>query len=246
MGKLIDTLHRAGKSTTPSIGFVGRSQSAAKTKAAAIVVEVDASEQAIQDAVKAGADVLILPPHATYTAAEASGVAWGVKVTDAETITHADLKALHEKGANFVILPQTTPMRAINESVDHLERVLQVSPPTDDPLLVQFRTLNLIDIDVAVLDLRLTPKDLATLTIESFAKLRVLSETLRFPVIVTVQDIPTAEDVHTLVKLGAQGIWLTNATTPAIAQLRESLENVPREKDGAANVTGLGGTGANR
>jgi hypothetical protein len=230
MPKLVDTLHRAGKVTGPAIGFMGAQ--GPKPKAAAIIVQVAATSDAIDAAVKAGADVLVLEADDTPDAAKAAGVSWGYDLRGKETITSAELKMLHEHGADFVLLPQNVSMHALNEPIEHLERALIVAPPQkDDPFLLAFRAFNLLEMEVAVLDLQLTARDLATISAESFARLRMLNDTLRFPVIVTVRDLPVKEDVFTLAKLGAQGIWLSKATPETIKQLRESLESVPREKE---------------
>jgi hypothetical protein len=241
VGKLIDTLHRAGKAFGPSIGFgINQSQASGKLKAAALIADTAADEAAISAVLKAGADALILPAGSETDAAKASEVAWGIDLRS-QTPKNADaLKKLHGKGADFILLAQTTSFRPLNERIEHLERVLTITPPTDDPFLINFRAYNLVEADIAILDLKLSARRLAELTVESFAHLRLYVETLRFPTIITLADEPAKEDFATLVRLGAQGIWLPGAKPEAITSMRVALENVPREKELPPSVSGLG------
>lgn len=239
MGKLTDILQKAGRSASVSIGFRGASAGGAKLKAAAIVVSVAGGAEAIAAAVKAGADAIIVENEAITDAAKEAGVAWGIDARDAQKLTADDLKGLHERGADFVLLATTTSMRALGEPIEQMERVLVIPPPSDDPMLLGLRALNLVSVNAAVLDLQLSAQDLAALTVAQFAQLRMQCESLRFPVILTLRDIPTRDDIHTLARLGAAAIWLTNATPAAITQLREELERVPREKEGLPSMGGL-------
>ena len=238
MGKLVDTLQRAGKNTGSAIGFTGRAQSSNKPKAAAIIVTASADAD-VAALVKAGADVVVIPANAQSSAAKAAGVAWGIDARQHEKLNVADLRAWHEQGADFVLLPATVAVRVLSEPVEHLERALIIAPPQDDPLLIAFRALNLLEVDVAVLVLQLSAKDVANMQVPDFTRLRTLNETLRYPVILTVREIPASEDMHTLVRLGAQGLWLANATVATVTQFREALEQIPRDRDG------LGGGPAN-
>jgi hypothetical protein len=237
MGKLIDTLQRAGRSTGGAIGFLGQG-GGAKAKAAAIVVSAKESSD-IAALVAAGADAVILPAGADLAGAKGAEVAVGIDARTAKTLSSDDLKALHEQGADFVLLAAEAPVRALTEEVEHFDRALLVAPPTDDPLLIAFRALNVLDVEVGVLDLQLRAKELSGLTVQSFARLRLLSESLRFPVIVTLAEAPAADDVRTLARLGAQGVWLADATAVDITTLREELERVPREKGPIPGIAGL-------
>ncbi len=227
MGKLIETLQRAGKSSGAAIGFTGHAQ-AAQPKAAAILVSAATRDDAL---VQAGADIVIAPMTATIGASKADEVALGVDASTVELLTAQDLRSAHEKGAEFAILAPTASSRALTAKIDQFDRVIRVTPPADDPMLITIRALNLLEMQAALLDLQLGERELATLTIEDFAKLRVLSETLRFPTFVTVREVPNEEDLRTVVKLGVQGIWLTKATPATVTLLRERLESMPRESD---------------
>jgi hypothetical protein len=240
MGKLTEILHRAGVTRSGAIGFTGHTANAAKSKAAAIIVSAaDATEAAAL--IKAGADVVILAEGADLQAAKGSEVAWGSDVRGAKSLAEDDLKALHERGADFVLVDASASMRSLSTHVEQLDRALFLAPPTDDPLLIGFRALNVLDVDVVVLDLALKAKELAGLTVKDFARLRLLGESLRFPVLVTLADVPAPEDVRTAARLG-DGIWLTSATPDAVTKLREELERVPREKGPVPGIAGLTGT----
>ncbi len=241
MGKLTEILHRAGRSSRGAIGFVGPAANAAKPKAAAIIVSAPSAEAAAA-LVKAGADVVILPADASFHKDASTEVAWGVDARAAQTLSEDELRTLHTQGADFVLLGVTAPVRTLSTEIDQFDRALFVPPPTDDPLLIGFRALNVLEADVAVLDLALRAKDLAGLTVQEFARLRLLSESLRFPVIVTLHDMPAADDVRTVARLGAQGVWLANVTAADVTRLREELERVPREKEPVPGIAGLTGT----
>jgi hypothetical protein len=230
MGKLIDTLHRAGRSSGAAIGFLGRAQ-AAKPKAAAIAVAI-AGAGGVEALIKAGADIVITSPDIEGLAIKHADAVWGIDARGLDKLAAATLKTWHESGADFVVFSQNTPMRALSEPIDGFERLLVVPPPAfTDAAMLAFRALNLAEADAAVLDVALSARDLAAMTVESFARAHMLCETLRFPVIVTVADAPAEEDVRTLARLGVQGIWLNAATPTAVTSLRESLERVPREHE---------------
>ncbi|MBA3826801.1 MAG: hypothetical protein H0X24_23265 [Ktedonobacterales bacterium] len=242
MGKLIDTLQRAGRSTGGAIGFLGQG-GGPKAKAAAILVTAS-DVKSIAALVAAGADAVILPAGADLAGTKDAGVAVGVDARQAPTFTGDALKALHEQGADFVLLAANAPVRALTEEIEHFDRALLVAPPTDDPLLIAFRALNVLDVEVGVLDLQLRAKDLTSLTVQEYARLRLLSESLRFPVIVTLAEMPAPDDVRTLARLGAQGVWLADATPATITTLREELERVPREKTPVPGIAGLTNPGS--
>src|SRR5450631_66986 len=170
MGKLVDTLQRAGKMTGTGIGFMGRAQPTGKPKAAAIVITASADAD-VAALVKAGADVVVIAAGNKTDAVKAAEVTWGIDARQNEKVAVAALRAWHEDGADFVLLPANVAMRTLSEPVEHLERALTVTPPQDDPLFIAFRALNLLDVDVAVLDLHLGAKDLAAMQVPDFTRL---------------------------------------------------------------------------
>ncbi len=229
MPKLIDALQRAGKSAAVGFGFNKGTGAASKSKATAIIVSAKTALEA-QRMIQAGADVVIVTPEVAAQGFK-SEVSWGVDLRGAEKVDVAQLRGAQEGGADFVILSTNAPARALATKVEKLERVIDVIPPTDDPLLLKFRALNLLDADGAIFETRFTAQDLATLRVEQFAQLRALREVLRFPAILTLREMPSEEDLPLLVKLGAQGVWLVDATEEQVNTLREALERVPREHE---------------
>jgi hypothetical protein len=240
MGTLTEILMHSGRASGVPIGFMG-SAKAAKPKAAAVLAAATSAAEATA-LIEAGADALVLPPDVEL--ASGTETAWGIDARAATGLTVDTLRAWHERGAAFVVLPADVSLRALNDTVERFDRALIVAPPQDDPLLMTFRALNVLDVDVAVLDLRVTAKDLAAMTVPEYTRTRFLSEALRFPVIITVQDVPATEDMRTLARLGAQGLWLLDATPDTVKHLREELENVPREQETIQGLGGLGGGSA--
>ncbi len=236
MGTLTEILMHSGRASAVPIGFMGGAKTP-KPKAAAVIASAASAADATA-LLEAGADAVLLPPDVELAAN--ADAAWGIDARATAGLTVDTLRAWHARGAAFVVLPPDVSLRALNDSVERFDRALIVPPPENDPQLMAFRALNVLDVDVAVLDLRLTTNDLATMTVPEYTRARFLSETLRFPVIITVQRVPATEDVRTLARLGAQGVWLLDATPGAVKQLREELERVPRESE---TIQGLGGMG---
>lgn len=230
MAQLIDALLRATKSTAVGFGFAKGTTAARSAKGAALLVTAKSAKEA-GDLAKAGGDILIVTPDAAR--GFKADLPWGVDLRGQEQITNTTLRAWHDQGAGFILMGMKTPARAFASKIEHLDRALDIIPPTDDPLMLKFRALNLLEADVAIFEAQFTAQDLANLTVEQFAQLRAMREALRFPTIIRLREAPAEEDLPLLVKLGAQGIWLLNATADQIAHLREGLERVPREPDDA-------------
>jgi hypothetical protein len=245
MGKLTETLQRAGRASGGAIGFVGGGAAASKPKACAIIVSVKGGADAVSAAIKAGADAVIVQEAGVATAAKDAGVAWGLDARNQAHLSVAHLRDVREQGADFVLVGGDAPFRALAETVEHLDRILVIPRPgADDPMYLQFRALNVVQADAAVLDLNLSASDLAQLTVNAFAQTRLLNEYLRFPVIISLREAPAAEDIVTLARLGASAVWLPNATSEAITKLCEGLENVPRDKENTPSVGNfMGGEG---
>lgn len=246
MGKLIETLERAGKATGgASFGFAGRAQASNKPKAAAILATV-AKAGDLDGILKAGVDAVILPPDLAGEAATAAGVAWGVDARAARDLDAARLDDWHARGADFVLVPLSAPARIMAEKADHLDRLLLVAPPTveRDPLLMGLRSLNFLRADAAALDVQLSARETHELTIEAMARLRALAEALRFPVVLSLAEVPDEADLKTLVRLGVEGLWLAGATAAGVQILRERLERIPRESESVPRLgAALGAAG---
>jgi hypothetical protein len=80
------------------------------------------------------------------------------------------------------------------------------------------------------------------MTVAEYARLRLVIESLRFPMLLTIQAEPEADDVKTLVHLGIAGLVLQGQGTSAqqfgaqVKALRETLEKTPTPKEDRENV----------
>lgn len=232
MGKLIDTLLKSAKSTGPSIGFTG-SGNQAKAKATAIVVTAKSVPEAKQ-AADAGADIIIVPSDIETQDLTTLDAVWGVDLRFSAAVSQAKQKSLIEQGAGFLLFGTQTPARTLAEPIEHIERMLLIDPPQDDPLMISYRSFNDVDIDVVVIDTKLSPTDLKTMSVTEFARIRSWVSLMRFPTILTLNESPTEGDIITAVKLRPQALWLLKSTPDSILQVRKELEQIPREKDSIA------------
>jgi thiamine monophosphate synthase len=244
MGKLVDKLRQVGQGSGSGMGFLGPRTPAQAPRPAAVLVSLGAGDVAAAEAaVKNGADGIIVTRWKPGTelsklhAAVQSSAVWGVEAGDARTGSDA-LKSAQEAGASFALIGQSAPARLLVESLDGFDYVVAVDPPSDDLGLVLLRAENLLPAQVALLQLRLSNADLASMSVGAFARLRLICEGLRFPVLVTLAGAPEAAHIRTLVRIGADGIVLPGegVTASALGQqvqaLREQLEKTPvDEKD---------------
>lgn len=248
MGKLVDKLRDISQAGGSGFGFLGRAQAnARKPRPAAILVTLKANDTAAAEAAaKNGADAVILTNwtpstdmKALTTALAASSAIWGVEVQNA---TADILTRAREAGAAFAILAPTTSASALFEEVEHLDRVITIEPPQDDLTLLLLRGQSLLPAQAAVVRLQLGAKDLASLTISDFTRLKLIVESLRFPALVTLSGVPDAASIKTLVHLGAAGLILTSAENvgTSVKSLREELERTPIPSEERTTVL-LGG-----
>ncbi|HEV2460122.1 MAG TPA: hypothetical protein VGS80_17335, partial [Ktedonobacterales bacterium] len=239
MGKLVDKLRQVGQGSGSGMGFLGPRTPAQAPRPAAVLVSLGAGDVAAAEAaVKNGADGIIVTRWKPGTelgklhAAVQSSAVWGVEAGDARTGSDA-LKSAQEAGASFALIGQSAPARLLVESLDGFDYVVAVDPPSDDLGLVLLRAENLLPAQVALLQLRLSNADLASMSVGAFARLRLICEGLRFPVLVTLAGAPEAAHIRTLVRIGADGIVLPGegVTASALGQqvqaLREQLEKTP-------------------
>jgi hypothetical protein len=244
MGKLVDKLRQVGQGSGSGMGFLGPRTPAQAPRPAAVLVSLGAGDVAAAEAaVKNGADGIIVTRWKPGTelgklhAAVQSSAVWGVEAGDARTGSDA-LKSAQEAGASFALIGQSAPARLLVEPLDGFDYVVAVDPPSDDLGLVLLRAENLLPAQVALLQLRLSNADLASMSVGAFARLRLICEALRFPVLVTLAGAPETAHIRTLVRIGADGIVLPGegVTASALGQqvqaLREQLEKTPvDEKD---------------
>ena len=252
MGKLVDKLRQVGQGSGSGMGFLGPRTPAQAPRPAAVLVSLGAGDVAAAEAaVKNGADGIIVTRWKPGTelgklhAAVQSSAVWGVEAGDARTGSDA-LKSAQEAGASFALIGQSAPARLLVESLDGFDYVVAVDPPSDDLGLVLLRAENLLPAQVALLQLRLSNADLASMSVGAFARLRLMCEGLRFPVLVTLAQAPDAAHVRTLVRIGADGIVLpgegvsASALGQQVQALREQLEKTPLDDKDRSEVA-IGG-----
>lgn len=254
MGKLVDKLNGVGQSSGGGMGFFGRSRPAARApRALAIAVALAATDRAhAESVVKSGADIIVITgwtPGADVAAvkgsAEGSDAIWGVEVADSVTSGDA-IQSARDSGAAFAVFSPKATARELLSDVEKFDVVVTVDPPTDDLGLVLMRSENLLPAQVALLRTNFSNADLATLTVKDFARLRLMFEGIRFPVLATLREAPEEANVRTLARVGCDAVVLSAAGTDAarlakqVLALRESLEKIPVRPDDRAGVA-IGG-----
>lgn len=258
MGKLLDKLRQLSQVTGSGMGFLGARTPARKPRPAAVIVTLSTADIAAAEAVaKAGVDVVIVtdwrpgadldPFKAALSAGENSPV-WGIELNAPAIASPAALEEAHTAGAAFVVMDQRTPAAALVavQRLDGLEMVIAVEPPSDDLGLLLLRAENLLPAVAAVLRAQLTPADLDTLDIGGFTRLRLVNESLRFPVLVTVAEAPDEAQTRLLVRIGVHGIVVPGVKTAGAAlaeqvrTLRDQLERTPANDDDRPGVA-IGG-----
>ncbi|SRR5579875_2256872 len=271
MGKLIDKLQQVSKGGNSGMGFMGfgrpQSSSQAPRPAGLIVaLRADAAAQA-EAAAKNGADAMIITgwtPGAEVgkltTALASAGTAgnggplWGVEFGDLAATSDNVLKAAHDAGAAFAILPSGAPVSILFEEVEQFDRIVTVSQPSDQMGLLALRAVNMLPAQAGYVRLDLTAAALARLSVTEFAQTVLLAESLRFPLLASLSSAEAldAQAARTLVQLGIDALVMRGEklSAEAVGELvkttREALEKTPaREASvGAASVS-IGGLMAN-
>ncbi len=249
MGKLIETLQRVGKPSGGGIGFLGRAQAQTKPKAAGLVVALSQPDTGAVEAVaRAGADGVLFivqnggsvassvePYYEAAAALRATNLPWGLDLADvAEALEPKVFKTLREGGVDFVTFPLNAPARLLQERPEGLDRIVTLGEQRDDPYLLLARAVNLLSVQAVLFEFGWSVDRLRHLTIEELLRYRMLRETLRFPVLVSVKGKPGSDEVRTLMKLGISGVVVQPARdermaalAQRVAALREELERVP-------------------
>jgi len=251
MAKLLDMIAQARRAQGGSgIGFVGKSKTQTKPRAAALVVEfstIDAEHA--ESAIKAGADGLLFTWNGkntstletlkqTIDAAQASGdnVSCGLHITGGwDKLDRENFEHFKEQGVNFIVLPLHAPARLLALQVKDLEMVVSVPMQEGDMYPLFIRNLTAFDNIAAVrLDFSLT-NNIGTMSIEDVLRYRAVREAVRFPALLDVDADLSEADAYTLLTLGIQAVILPASDTDATTQerikaLRELLEKVHHEE----------------
>jgi len=258
MGKLIDKLQQIGKGGETGMGFARRTTGQAP-RPAAVLVALRASDDAVAEAAaKNGADAVIITGWtpktdvSAVTKALASGGAatlWGAQIGELDADASETLKAARAAGASFAIVPATAPASVLFEDVDQFDRVATVAQPDDQMALVLLRAANALPVQAAFVHLDVSAAALGRLSVADFTRLKLIAESLRFPLLVALPatETPDAAATNVLVRLGVDGVTLHGAGGVAatvgaqVKAVREQLEKIPALKDRDDSPVSVGG-----
>ena len=254
MGKLIEKLGQVGQSSGGGFGFLSNARGGARApRPAAILVSVAAGEAALAEAaLRAGADGVIVTgwtpstdTKAFKTAAEQSNAVWGVEYSVEGQAEDGVLKSAQEAGAAFaVVTPQVSAVTLLDD-LERFDVVVAVDPPKDDLGIVLMRAENLLPAQAILLRFQFTAADVNHMTVAEFARVRFISESLRFPRLVTLNGAEP-QQVRTLVRLGTDAVVLAGSGMAAasleeqVKAFRDELEKTPPRRETGTPVA-LGG-----
>lgn len=253
MGKLVDKLRSIGQTGGSGFGFLGGRTPARKPRPEAIFVRLDVADTAVADAALAGgADGLILSNwtptiglgqmKGVLAGSPAKEAIWGVDLGAAAGASKGLLHELADAGAAFAVLDSSASARLLFEDVEKLDLVGGVEIPSSELGLLLVRGQSLLPVKAGLLQPEMGAGELARLTVAEYARLRLVVESLRFPVLFSLNAAPADEDVATLVHLGIDGLVLPGQAANSqqlgaqVKALREALEKTPTPKEDQENV----------
>lgn len=254
MGKLIEKLKQVGQGSGGSFGFFGRGQTpSAPARPAAVLVTLAASDTAgAEAAAKAGADAVIIAgwkPNADVkaikSALESANVLWGVEYSGPAEDDIAP--AVQQAGAGFLLLGAEAPAAPLYDQSEQLDRVITLSAPNSEMDLLLYRMANALPAHAAMITLPVGMRDLPKQSVSDFARLALLSSSIRFPLLAVVDETPNLRAARTLVRLGFDGIVLTGVGASAdqisqqVQSLRSDLEKIPLSEGQEHEGVSLGG-----
>lgn len=263
MGKLIEKLQQMSKGGESGMGFARRPSGQAPRPAGVLVSLRATDAAAAEAAAKNGADAVIVTNWtpktdvSAITTAIASGAAamlWGVEVGELETDASDTLKAARTAGASFAILPVTAPAALLFEEVEQFDRIVTLAQPDDQMALLLLRAANALPAQAGFVRLDISSAALARLSVTDFTRLKLIAESLRFPLLVALPatEIPDAQATRILVRLGVDAVTLQGAGATAealgaqVKTVREQLEKTPIQKDSADGPISVGGLMSNQ
>lgn len=253
MSKLLDMFVQVRRGLGGSgMGFLGKSKTEAKPRAAAIVVELAALDASrAEAAAKAGADGLLFAwkgngqadleaIKAATDAAKASNekIICGLHLGgDLTNLSRENFDQFKEQGISFFVLPLQAPARLLALHVKDVDTVVTIPMRADDieTYLLLIRHLSAFDtISAVALDFALSD-DLSQLTIEEALQYRAVREAVRAPALIHIEGKLSEPDAYTLTALGVQALIVPAGSTESktattIASLREVLEKVYKEE----------------
>jgi hypothetical protein len=252
MGKLLEKLDKVSQTSNAGIGFLGGRAQGHAPRPIGLLVSVKVTDVATASAaVKNGADgVIALSWKSGVSLADlktaAGDVALGVELP--EDAGAGALKASLDAGADFILASLTARARALLDEAEKLDVVLALDLPKDDMELLLLRGQSLAPAQLGLLNTSLSASDIARMSVADFARMRLVVESLRFPLLITLKEAVSTEDAVTLARLGFAGAVLESQGTAdqvgtQMQSLREALEQVPTPKGERGDVR-LGGFSA--
>jgi len=253
MSKLLDMFAQARRGQGGSgMGFLGKSKTEAKPRAAAIVVEFAALDAgSAEAATKAGADGLLFAWNgngrvdpktikAVIDAAKASNekIICGLHLGgDLQSLSRENLDQFKEQGISYFVLPLQAPARLLALHVKDVDTVVTVPMREDDieTYLLLIRHLSAFDTIAAVALEFALGGDFSQLTIEEVLQYRAVRDAVRAPAMIHIEGKMSEPDAYTLTALGVQALIVPASDTESeteetISSLREILEKVHQEE----------------
>ncbi len=219
-----------------------------------MLVSLRAKDTAAAEAVsRRGADAIILSDWHPDT--DVSGLAgalggsntlWGIDVSG-ESGSYGMLKKAQEAGASFAILDASASAHLLFEELDHFDLVIALNLPTDDMGQMMLRSQNLLPVQTGLTPLGLGKNEIAGMSVAEYLRLKLAVESLRFPLLATLREVPDEKTLPILVRIGFAGLVLQGegASADALGQqvlaLREALENTSVKREESSSSALLGG-----
>jgi hypothetical protein len=252
MGKLLEKLDKVSQTSNAGMGFLGGRPSGHAPRPIGLLASVKVTDVASATAaVKNGVDGVIALGWKSGASladlkAAVDDAALGVELpADAGA---GALKEAQDIGAEFVLAPSTLRARALLDEVEKFDVVLALDLPRDNMELLLLRGQSLAPAQLGLLNSELGAGEIARMSVADFARMRLVVESLRFPLLISLKEAIAAEDAVTLARLGFAGVVLVSQGTveqigTQIQSLREALEQVPTPKGERGDVR-LGGFAA--
>ncbi|HEV8574430.1 MAG TPA: hypothetical protein VGR43_06945 [Dehalococcoidia bacterium] len=233
MSKLADAIKRAGRTIPAPLGFAAKAAPAAAPTLLCLVRLASNEANKAEEAVKKGADAVIIDGgdagRVKEFAKKAAGALLGARPQDGE---RESVSSLQQAGADFVVLDAESGMaEALLE--DNVGFVLVSREQGEDTRLRLLGDLNL--------DALISPAPDENLTIERLLELRRVSMLSRTPLLVEVAADADASRLQALRESGVAGVIIDGSSLGKLAKLRETIASMPkrghkREERGDATV----------
>jgi len=262
MGKLLDILNQVGKVSSAGIGFLGQ-RAQTRAKPAMIIVALASADTALTEgAVKGGAEAVLLPAPegrrslteqikaqgAMLEALRGSSAIVGLALEGVQSaLEDSDLAGAAQAGIDFVTLSMMAPARLLDHEDEKLDKVVTLSLPHDDLFMLFLRGVNLLPVSAIQFEPAFSADGLRVLTLAEHVRYRLMRESLRFPVLGTVEGALDTVETRVLVEMGLQGVVLRvgagetpDALRERVVKLRRLLEEAPKPEGSGAGVPSVG------